>query len=180
MKKHNLAAVIGILGVVSALGAVMLTGCGGGGGGGGESKQITKLFLFGTMSSNSRIATVTTSVISPNFVDYSAPNKSVKGIYSLKTGVVTASGPVQASDVTGSTYDNTTGKLTVRLVNGAFQNMSSSTGRNNGKGTEVATLSTKPGTTFPAADTTPEVGQQRLTTPPSTGYLNGCKVNYAP
>jgi hypothetical protein len=178
MKNTKVVTVIGIMGILATLGSLTLSGCGGGGGG-GVAKQTTKLYLFGSMSSNSIIATVTTSVAVPNFIDYSAPSKTAKGIFPLRSRVLAASGPVLVSDITGSTYDNNTGKLTVILVNGGFLNMSSSTTRNSGKGTEIATLTTTPGTTFPLADTSPSVGQQR-TSPVSTSFLGGCKVNYAP
>lgn len=170
MKKYVKAAIL------SAFSALALTGCGGGGGGGGPSAVATKLYLFGNMSSNFNVAEVTSSITAPAFADYSAPTRSATGIFPLRSGVLAASGPVHASLASG-TFDTVSKKLTISLVNGTFLNMSSSTARNNGKGTEIATLVTSPGTTLPTVDPTPDVGQFRLS-PLKTGKLNGCKVNY--
>ena len=180
MKKFDLATVVSVIGIT---GVLAFAGCGGGGGGGGgPSKQVTQIYLYGTMSSNSKIATVTTSLTVPAFSDYSAyPTKTSKNLFNLRPGVLVAAGPVQASSVSG-TFDNTVSgnnKLTLYINNLAFDNMSSSTGRNSGKGTLIGTLITAPGTitTLPTADITPIIGVQRGG---NITYLNGCKVNFAP
>ena len=72
-----------------------------------------------------------------------------------------------------------TKRLSIQLVNGAFANLSCSITKNSGKGTEVATLNMSPGTALLPTDKSPVVGKQRIS-PVETGYLNGCKVNYAP
>lgn len=174
MKKYKLFAITGILG------ALTFAGCGGGGGGGGNGKDVTKLYLFGTMSTNSTVAALTSSINVPTFVDYSAfPTKTSPGIFMVRNGVITASGPKLATNVSGS-YDNVTKTLTISLLNntpaGAFVNMSSSTTRNAGKGTEIATLSTTSGTVFPATPTPAVVKKYRnLNLDDFTGFF----VNYA-
>lgn len=175
MKRYELIAIIGILG------ALTFAGCGGGGGGGGNGKEVTKLYLFGTMSTNSKVAALTSSINIPTFVDYSAfPTRTSPGIYVVRNGVLTASGPIGATSVSGS-YDNVTKTLTISLLNntptGGFVNMSSSTTRNAGKGTEIATLTTTPGTVFPVGPTTAVVKKYRnLNLDDYTGFY----VNYAP
>lgn len=183
MKNYVKAAIIGVLS------ALALTACGGGGSA-PATTATTKVFLFGTMSSNSRIAGITTSMTVPGgvMVNYStAPGVMVNystphGIFPLRSGSVVPSGPFKVSSASGS-YDNASHKLTVSLVNGAFLNLSSSTTKNSGKGAEVATINftlAKPGVTptMPTDDLTPTVKQDR----PSLGifgdYLNGCKVNF--
>lgn len=157
-----------------------LYGCGGGGGGGGPSVTVTKLYLFGTLSSNRNVANVTTSIAVLGFTGYSSPTGATSGSYPLRSGTFIASGPVAASAVSSS-YDIASKKLTFSLTNGLFKNMSSSTLSNGGKGTEIGTLTTAPNVTFSAGTTdfNPSVGQFRLT-PPTSEILNGCKVNYAP
>lgn len=175
MKKNDLAMVIVIIGVT---GFMALAGCGGGGGGGGPSKLVTKMYLFGTMSSNTYIASVFSNISAPNFKDYSAPSNTANGVFPLRNGVLAASGPIKMSQVDG-TYDTVSKKLRINLVNGVFDNLSSSTTKNSGKGTEIATLIMKLGTTLPAKDNSPIVGKHR-DTPLTNDYLNGCRLNYAP
>jgi hypothetical protein len=184
MKQFVRAAIIG------TLSAVALAGCGGGGGSAPVTTATTKVFLFGTMSSNGRIAGVTTSMTVPGgvMVNYStAPGVMLNystphGIFPLKSGAVLPTGPVRVSSASGS-YDNAGHKLTISLVNGTFLNLSSSTTRNSGKGTEIALINftlAKPGGTpiLPASDLFPIVRHDR----PSLGifgdYLNGCTVNF--
>lgn len=175
MKKYALVTIIGILG------ALTFAGCGGGGGGGGGvQKQVTKLYLFGTMSSNSIVAGVTSSIVVPTFVDYSAfPTKTSKGIFLVRNGVIAASGPNRAALFSGL-FDNVSNTLNITLVNNptsGFVNMSGSTTRNNSKGNEIATLTTTPGTTFPTTPTDAVVTKYRnLNITEYTGF----KVNYAP
>jgi hypothetical protein len=183
MKKYAMAA------IVSAFLALSLTGCGGGGGGGGSAPATTattKVFLFGTMSSNSRIAGVTTSLIVPSsvLVNYTSPAGASTGTWPLRSGVIVASGPIKVDTVSGS-YDIITRKLAISLINGGFLNLSSSTTKNSGKGTEIATLNfklAKPGVTTPAMpteDASPTVKHDR----PGLGIfgdvLNGCKTNFS-
>jgi len=170
MKKCKLALILG------TVGALTLAGCGGGGGGGGPSQVGTKLYLFGTMSSNYNIASVDTSVIAPNFKDYTAPTGSTATVFPLRSGVLVPSGKVSHTD---ATYDTVGKVLKISVTMDLFKNMSSSTTRNAGKGTEFASLITTSGTTFPVADVSPFVGMFRLV-PPDTHVLTGCKVNYAP
>ncbi len=171
MKKHILTKVIGIIGI---LGSMALSGCGGGGGGGGgASRQVTGLFLFGTMSSNSVITGVTTSINLPNFRDYTTSTTTSANARDLRSGVLV---PSSKATLSGARYDTVLKNLTITLT---FDNMSSSTTNNAGKGNVIATLQTTPGTIFPASDNSPTVGYLR-SSPVSIGYLNGCKVNYAP
>ena len=186
MKKYAMPTIL------CAVLALSLYGCGGGGGGSAPvTTAITKVFLFGTMSSNSRIAGVTTSMTVPGgvLVNYStAPGVMINystphGIFPLRSGCVVPSGPVKVSSASGS-YDNAGHKLIVSLVNGAFLNLSSSTTRNSGQGAEIATINftlAKPGVTatLPTNDASPTVKQDR----PGFGIfgdvLNGCRVNFS-
>lgn len=153
---------------------VCLAGCGGGGGTPAPSKVTTKLYLFGTMSSNSKILTISTTVSVPTFKDYTVPSPTAVPPYNLRTGLLRASGPVLANSVSG-VYDTNTKKLTIKVINGSFLNLSSSV---TGKGKEFASLTSAPGTVIPASDPAPVVTQQRLVKP--ADELNGCTVNYAP
>ena len=168
-------------GIIVAL-SFTLHGCGGGGGGGssGPATTTTKLYLFGTLSSNRNIATVQTSIAVAGFSSYSAPAGVNSGVFPLRRGVFSASGPVGAGYVP-STYDTSNKKRNPLLNNSAFKNMSSSTLRNGGKGTEIGTLIMPIAVSFSSGtvDFNPSVGQFRLT-PPETRPLSGFKVNYEP
>lgn len=161
-----------------------LHGCGGGGGGGGgpsgPTTSTTKLYLFGTLSSNRNIASVQTSIAVSGFTSYSAPVGAVAGVYPLRRGVFSPSGPVIVSSSNAS-YDISQQKINISLINGTFKNMSSSTLRNGGMGTEIGTLIMPAAVSFSSGtvDYNPSVGQFRLS-PPEIKSLAGCKVNYAP
>ncbi len=159
---------------------LILHGCGGGGGGGGAGSPSVKLYLFGTLSSSNNIAKVDTSIAVSGFSDYSAPANSTSGIHPLRRGVLSASGPIKASAISGS-YDIGGGKILIQITNGSFANMSSSTMRNNGNGTEIATLTTSRNLVFPSGsvDFGPSVGQFRASDH-AADYLTGCRVNYVP
>jgi|GEM_PF-1516583 len=179
MKKLSLITTLAVTASIVSLGSIFLAGCGGGGGGSAPTTQTTNLYLFGTMSSNSRLAAVTSTVIVPNFVDYTAADKSVKSVYNLRSGILKSAGTFPASSVSG-TYDNNSGLLKITVQNGTFLNISSSTTKNSGKGSLIATIVTKIGTSIPAQDPSPDVTKDR----PNLGIFgdpqNGCKVNYAP
>lgn len=166
--------------IIASVALLTLVACGGGGGGSSIaiSKQSTKLYLFGNLSSSFNVAYVTTTLTVPGFVDYSSSSSDSNSTSPLRSGVITASGPILASSVSGS-FNRNSKLLTLTLTNGSFLNMSSSRLRNSGRGTEVATLVTTPGTLLPAVDTTPAVGQFRIS-PLKSGELHGCAVNLAP
>lgn len=173
-----------------------MAGCGGGGGG-AATQAVTKVYLFGTMSSNTRfgvysssgkITSVSTSMTVPAgiMVNYSSPAGVTSGKFPLRTGAVVPSGPVKvaASDITG-TYDTASRVLAINIFNSPLVGapLKSST---TGKGAEIATISFSletPGveSPLPLLDPLPEVGQARpsLTSPfGSEDYLTGCTVNY--
>ena len=167
--------------IIASVALLTLVACGGGGGGSSSiaiSKQSTKLYLFGNLSTNFNVAYVTTTLTVPGFVDYSSSPGDSNSTSPLRSGVITASGPILASLVSGS-FNRNSKLLTLTLTNGSFLNMSSSRLRNGGRGTEVATLVTTPGTLLPAVDPTPAVGQFRIS-PLKNGELQGCAVNLAP
>jgi hypothetical protein len=198
MKKFSLITTLGVTALLLSLGSIILSGCGGGGSGGGggggggggaavaePTTKSTNLYLFGTMSSGSRLAGVTTTVIVPNFVDYSAANKNVKSTYPLRRGILTAASAFQFSSVSG-TYNNNSGELSISLDNGfPYTNISSSRTKNSGKGSLIATIVTKINASIPAQDSTPIVKYDRPNLPAPNGPVfggiqDGCKVNYAP
>ena len=158
-----------------------LYGCGGGGGGGGgPSTTTTKLYLFGTLSTNRNVATVQTSITVAGFSSYSAPAGVTSGIFPLRRGIFSASGPVVAGSA-ASTYDTTSQKLNLSINNSLFKSMSASKLSNSSKGTEIGKLVMPASVTFPSAmtDFNPSV-QQFRTVPPEIKTLTGCQVNYAP
>lgn len=172
---------------ICALSLVAMAACGGGGGSGGTSaapvtKAVTKVYLFGTMSSNSKIATVQTTMIVPLgvMVNYTAPVGATAGIYPLKKGVIVPSGPVQVStaDFSASTFNIATRALVVSLFNQGGVPLASNT---LGNGAEIATINlnlTTPGVTapMPLQDMLASVGQDRPGI--SLAYLTGCTVNF--
>lgn len=179
MKKQVLAAIIWTFSTLA------LTGCGGGGSAPPAAvKATTKVFLFGAMSSNSRIATVQTTMTVPSgvMVNYSSPPGAVSGTFPLRGGFAVPSGPVKvsATDISG-TFDTASRQLTVSLINRGRLDLASNT---TGNGAEIAALNftlaapdTKPG--MPAQDPLASVGQERATQPaPSVDYLTGCKINF--
>jgi hypothetical protein len=176
----------------AAMVAALMAGCGGGGGGGSSApatKGAAKLFLFGAMSTSSRVAAVQTTLPVPSGVmlNYSTPAPAgyPANTYPLRGGSLMPSGPVQvaASDLSG-TYNTSTGLLSVSLLNSNRVALKSST---LGMGTEVATVSFRlvsPG----ALPVLPDPWQdaqvtvwQELATPPvlSVVTLPGFKLNLA-
>jgi hypothetical protein len=171
----------------------VLCGCGGGGGGGGgaappPAKVVTKVSLFGTMSTNSRIATVQTTMVLPSevMVNYSSPPGATSGTFPLRGGVVVPSGPVKvaATDINGM-FDIAARKLTLFLLNtpgGSQVPLQSSA---SGEGTEIATINFSLATAggalpaMPTVDTDARIGQHRQTVPPTINYLSGCRINFA-
>lgn len=186
--------------VVSGLAALALTGCGGGGGGGGgvTTKAVSKVYLFGTMSSNTRfgvystsgkIASVQTSMTVPAGIlaNYSSPAPAgyPANTFPLRSGFVVPSGSVNVavSDITG-TYDTSSRILSLSVFNpppGVLLKSGAS-----GNGAEIATINfslATPGTetAVPLADPLPVVSQARPSLTSSFGSLGnlaGCKVNF--
>lgn len=169
MKKRIYTLIVGCTALVT------LSACGGGGGGGGAGKTTTKLYVFGNLSTNYSLATVTSAVTVPNFVDYSSSSSDVNNTSQLRSGVIRASGQVLASSATGS-YNKTTKLLTITVTNGSFNTISI----NGTTGTEIATLLTTAGTTLPTSDLAPYAGQFNSSPSWVTGDLNGCSVTYGP
>lgn len=184
MKRYIVAALI------CALSALTLTGCGGDGGGTTPTtpttpatKATTKVYLFGALSSNSKIATVQTTIIVPNgiMVNYTSPPGATSGIFPLRKGIAVPSGPVQvsATDISG-TFDIASRKLHINLFNNPTNSVllkSSSSGI----GEEIATLNltlASPGVQplIPALDTLVMVSQDRGGN--SVNYLSGCNTNF--
>lgn len=172
--------------LTGALSALALGGCGGGGGAGTAvvlpTKAVTTLYLFGNMSANSTVTSVQTSMTVPSgvLVNYTSPPGQA-GVWPLKSGVLQASGPNKVSMVNGS-FDTVSRKLQISLVNGTFLNLSASTTKNGGRGTELATVNftlKTPGVTveMPASDSAPLVG--KMTPGPTVSYQNGFKTNFS-
>lgn len=183
MKKHALVTII------CAVSALTLSGCGGGGSSGPPpvKKAVTAMYLFGAMSSNSKIATVQATMTVPDgiMVNYSSPPGATSGTFPLRSGFVVPSGPVKlsATDVSG-TFNTVSKKLSINLLNNPSTplDLQSST---NGNGAEVATLnftlaSPEVTASLPTEDPAVTVGQDR-STPQNVklGYLNGCKVIFS-
>src|SRR6185369_14356593 len=144
------------------------------------TKAITTVSLFGTMSSNSTLATVKTSMTVPNgvLVNYSSPAPAgyAQDTFPLRSGVVIPSGPVKvaASDFSNSIFNTATRKLTINLVN---LNRLPLMGNAIGSGAEIATLNfgLSSTATIASRDSSVEVYQDRL--PDSFAIpLNGCLI----
>ena len=185
MKRYILTAVTGLFSVLA------LAGCGGGGGGGSSpaTKAVTKVYLFGNITSADKIvATVQTTMNVPSGVmlNYSSVPGATSGLCTLRKGVVVPSGPVQVSpsDFSASTYDIAGRVLTVRMVNNGRLPLKSSSTDNGGKGTEIAminfSLATPGGTPsmMPEEDLVPTVSQEALLVHDVT-LSPGCKISFA-
>jgi hypothetical protein len=185
MKKFAMPAII------CAFAALAIAGCGGGGG--AATKAVTKVLLFGTMSSSTVLSSVQTRMTVPSalqinyssaftMTNYSTPH----GIFPLRSGAVVPSGPVKipAANITGS-YNNATHELIISMVNppgGSQVAWQCSTTGNKGKGEEIATINFKLAkpvalSAIPAQDPTVTVGKYRAS-PVTSDYLNGCVSNY--
>lgn len=131
--------------------SIILAGCGGGGGTTVPPKTqgTTVVYLFGTMSSSSRVATLHSEITIPDgiMVNYSSPPGATSGKYPLRSGAITPSGPLKVaqSDVTAE-FSVADRKLSIDYLNTpdfttmARKNIKSST---TGSGTEIATLNFK-------------------------------------
>ncbi|MCM0084514.1 hypothetical protein L4X63_23335 [Geomonas sp. Red32] len=182
---------ITVAALVALWAAVTLTGCGGGGGAaaGPVTTGVTKVQLFGNMSTNCTVGSVQTTMQVPSgvLVNYSspAPSNYPAHTFPLKSGAVVPSGPVrfQQSDISG-TYNTQTMQLTVSMVNSAGSNITSST---TGSGQEIATIMFKlatPGVlpTLPTPWQDPQVvvWQRFPTTPyPTIVSRPGYTLNFA-
>jgi hypothetical protein len=173
--------------MICVFSAFALAGCGGGGGGGSSaaSKAISKVYLFGNITSSSNIvATAKTTMIIPTsvLVNYSSAPGATTGLCKLRKGVLSPSGTVQvsASDFDSSSYDIASRVLTINMVNNGRVALKSSA---SGKGAEIATINftlATPGitpTTMPIMDNLAEVGQETLATH-ATSYPAGSKTNF--
>lgn len=184
MKLNIRAAIMGAFGVLT------LAGCGGGGGGGGVSvvatKAITKVHLFGNMTSTSKIASVQTTMTVPNgvMVNYTSTPGATSGTFPLRKGFVVPSGPVQVSlaDISGS-YDIASRVLTVSLMNPPGSNQVALKSSATGNGAEIATINfilASPGaipSSMPVQDLSATVGQE-LPGSPNSSILPGSKINF--
>lgn len=178
-----------IMALLAVLPTILLAGCGGGGGGSGSAtpsatKAVAKAYLFGTMSSNSTIATVQTSIMVPAgvLVNYTSPAGATTGTWPLRKGVVVPSGPVQvsAAAVANSTYDIASRKLTINVFNAPGSGQAALKTGASGSGAEIATINltfATPGVTaaLPTQDPLVVVGQDRSS---SIDYLTGCTANF--
>lgn len=188
-----------------AVALVTLYGCGGGGGGGGGggvTKAVTKVYLYGNMtsvnakaysfsniSSKLRIASISSSIDLPSavMVNYSSPQADITGC-TLRKGVFTPSGPklVRESDFSESRFnpDVSSRKLTVKMFNWGSVLLKASTTGNGGLGEEIATINftlATPGVKPPASfDQQQNVSSDVGVTDNAgtTAYMNGPKVTF--
>jgi hypothetical protein len=183
MKKYAMAAFI--------YSTLILAGCGGGENNSvatPATKAVTAVYLFGNMSSTSKITSVQTSLTVPSglLVNYSSPAPAgyPANTYPLKSGFAVPSGPVRVAeaDITG-TFNTTTRNLSIYLLNqGGIALKSGSTGN----GTEIARINYQlaaagviPTLPSPWEDSAVIVGQELATLPtPSATFLPGCKLNF--
>ncbi len=184
-----------------------LYGCGGGGGGGGVTKAVTKVYLYGNMtsitsakaysfgniSSKLRVASVSSSIDLPSavMVNYSSPQADITGC-TLRKGVFTPSGPklVSQSDFGDSRFnpDPSSRKLTIKMFNWGSVLLKASTTGNGGLGEEIATINftlAAPGVKPPAsfdqqqnASSVVGVTDNANTNLGSVVYMNGPKITF--
>jgi hypothetical protein len=176
--------------ILSALSA-LLTGCGGGGGGtpAPNTRAVTTVYLFGHMTSTSKVATLHSELTVPEgiMVNYSSPPGGT-GKYALRNGSVVPSGPVKVaqSDITAE-FSVSDRKLTIDFVNSpdfttqVRKNIRSGTA---GSGIEIATINFKlaaadvlPVLPSPWQDLTVTVGEE--TGSLSIIYATGLKLNFS-
>jgi hypothetical protein len=137
MRKYAAAA-------LTILTALSLSGCGSGGGGSSSppTKAVAAVYLFGNMSTNSKVAAIQSTFVVPTgiLVNYSspAPPGYLANTYPLRSGTIVPSGPVAltAAEITGS-YNTASGKITISMVNQNGLDMRSSS---IGPGTEIASI----------------------------------------
>lgn len=159
------------------------------------------VYLFGSMSSVSRVTSVKSSIPLPEgvMVNYSTPagaTLTTPGTYPLRSGTIVPSGPVlftqsdiQSAECTVAT--DGTRKITFQIFNtpdlnsnGAVKNIRSSTV---GNGTEIATINFQlkavevlPTLPDPWSDTAAEIGVNLDTRAPlNIFYPTGLKLNYS-
>jgi len=178
MKKYICATMIGVYS------ALALAGCGGGGGGGGGgavTKAITKVYLFGNITSSGKVvATVQTTLNLPAgvLVNYSSAPGIKTGTFPLRKGVVVSSGPIKILDsgisgtykIVDGIEGGTLQLLMLNLPGTSQVALKSSTSANSGSGVEIATVVftlVTPGslpTSMPLKDSAAAVGQDLLST----------------
>ncbi len=99
--------------------SLLLAGCGGGGSP-ATVKATTTVYLFGAMSSSSKIVTIHSELTVPEgiMVNYSSPPGATTGKFPLRSGSIVPSGPVKVaqSDITAD-YNLSDRKLTIDYVN---------------------------------------------------------------
>ncbi|HXE96056.1 MAG TPA: hypothetical protein VN642_06605 [Dongiaceae bacterium] len=128
--------------------SIILGGCGGGSSEPPKTQAVTKVYLFGKMSSSSRVATIESGITVPDgiMVNYSSPLGATTGKYPLRSGSIVPSGPVKFSpnDIVFTEYNLSDRKLVFKFLNtpelnnkGITKNIRSGT---EGDGVEVATM----------------------------------------
>lgn len=176
--------------------ALITSGCGGGGGGGAAPpviKAVTKVYVYGNMSSpasfgnlssNGRIATVKARMTLPAeiMVNYSSAPGVTAGLCFLRSGVIVPSGNtlLAATDFSFSTYDIASRVLTINMLNSGRLALKTNT---IGSGVEFAnvnfTLSTPgiPATLMPLTDLAADISEEMPDL--SLAWLQGRRINFS-
>lgn len=111
-----------------------------------KTQAASTVYLFGTMSSTSRVATIHSETIVPEgiMVNYSSPPGATTGKYPLRSGSIVPSGPVKIAPADVSAEFNLADrKLTIDYINNpdfttlTRKNVKSGT---TGNGIEIATI----------------------------------------
>lgn len=171
--------------------SIILTGCGETTADPPKTRAATTVYLFGAMSSSSKVASIETDFTVPDgiMVNYSSPPGVTNGKFPLRSGSIVPSGPVKFSqnDITSAEYNTSDRKLSIKILNtpdlsnaGITKNIRSSTTDN---GVEVATIYFKLATAdvipvlpTPWQDTNAIIGEDSS----SLGiiYATGLKLNF--
>ena len=175
---------------LSALSGI-LAGCGGGGSGAPapNTRAVTTVYLFGNMTSTSKVATLHSELTVPAgvMVNYSSPPGATTGKYAVRNGSIVPSGPVKVSpnDITAE-FSVADRKLFIDFVNSpdfTTQVRKSIRSGKTGNGVEIATIyfqlaaaDVMPVLPSPWEDVAVVVGEE--TSSLSIIYATGLKLNF--
>lgn len=183
---NNVAAVLAL--------SLFLAGCGGGGGSTpNNTKGSAKLFLYGTMSSARKVATLHAEIKVPDGVmlNYSSPPGG-QGKYALRSGVIIPSGSgseiFSANDLVTADYRVSDRTLFIDFVNlplSTTQPRKDIRSGTIGNGVEFATINFRlatansaPALPAPGLETILIVGNEKDGTFLGATYANGLTLNF--
>ena len=175
--------------------SLFLAGCGGGGGGStpDNTKGSAKLFLYGTMSSARKVATLHAEIKVPDGVmlNYSSPPGG-QGKFALRSGVIIPSGSgsevFSTNDIKTADFRVSDRTLLLDFVNlpvSPTEPRKDIRSGTTGSGVEFATINFKlatanssPALPTPGLETILKVGNEKNGTSLGVTYANGLTLNF--